>query len=135
MNAMQATHAVTAPLSGNDERSLLMRIELLLEREEEVLATRDAAGLAAIAEEREGLVQRLADAARKRRVAPKTAATDEAELIELYRRLRQRHDVRAQVVRRHVEHNSRAVSVLAQATGQNSLYKADGSVTLRFVSI
>jgi flagellar biosynthesis/type III secretory pathway chaperone len=135
MNAMQATHAVTAPLSGDDERSLLMRIELLLEREEEMLATRDAAGLTAIAEEREGLVQRLADAARKRRVAPKTAAIDEAELIELYRRLRQRHDVRAQVVRRHVEHNSRAVGVLAQATGQNSLYKADGSVTLRFVSI
>jgi flagellar biosynthesis/type III secretory pathway chaperone len=135
MNALQATHAVTTPLSGDDERSLLMRIELLLEREEEMLATRDATGLAVIAEEREGLVERLADAARKRRAAPKTAGTEEAELIELYRRLRQRHDVRAQVVRRHTERNSRAIGVLAQATGQNSLYKADGSVALRFVSI
>jgi flagellar biosynthesis/type III secretory pathway chaperone len=135
MNALQATHAVTAPLSGDGERSLLMRIELLLEREEEMLAMRDATGLAVVAAEREGLVERLANAARKRRAAPRVAGSDEAELIELYRRLRQRHDVRAQVVRRYSDRNSRAIGVLAQATSQDSLYKADGSVALRFVSI
>jgi flagellar biosynthesis/type III secretory pathway chaperone len=127
--------AATVPLGDSDERSLLIRFELLLEREEEALAARDAATVVTLAEERERLADRLAEVARQRRTQPRLAATEEAELVDLYRRLRDRHSVRAGVVRRHAEQNSRALGVLAQATGSSGLYQADGSVPLKFVSI
>jgi flagellar biosynthesis/type III secretory pathway chaperone len=127
--------AATVPLGDSDERSLLIRFELLLEREEEALAARDSAALVTLAGERDRLTDRLAEAARQRRTRSKSTATEEAELVDLYRRLRHRHDVRARVVRRHAEHNSRALGVLAQATGSSGLYQADGSVPLRFVSL
>ena len=127
--------AATVPLGDSDERSLLIRFELLLEREEEALAARDSAALVTLAGERDRLTDRLAEAARQRRTRSKPTATEEAELVDLYRRLRHRHDVRARVVRRHSEHNSRALGVLAQTTGSSGLYQADGSVPLRFVSL
>jgi len=126
--------AATVPLGDSDERSLLIRFELLLEREEEALQARDAAVLVTLAEERVRLTDRLAEAARQRRARAKPTAAEEAELIDLYRRLRHRHEVRARIVRRHADQNSRALGVLAQATGSSGLYKADGSIPLQFVS-
>jgi flagellar biosynthesis/type III secretory pathway chaperone len=116
----------------DDEKSLLIRLELLLEREEELLATRDTAGMAAIAEEREQLVERVGHAARRRRAGPRP--TDEADLVELYRRLRHNHAVRAQVIRRQSDRNSSAVRVLAHAMNDTGLYQADGSVKMQFVA-
>jgi flagellar biosynthesis/type III secretory pathway chaperone len=118
--------------SLDDEKSLLIRLELLLEREEELLAARDVTGLAAIAAEREQLVERVGHAARRRRAGPRP--TDEADLVELYRRLRHRHAVRSQVVRRHSDRNSSAIRVLAQAMNDTGLYQADGSVKMQFVA-
>jgi flagellar biosynthesis/type III secretory pathway chaperone len=135
MNTLAATRAATAPLTDDDERSLLIRLDLLLEREEEMLAARDVVGLVDLSTERERLTERLAEAARVRRAGPKGSDADEAELIELYRLLRQRHEVRARVLRRHSDRNACAMSVLAQATGDSEIYKADGSVALRFSSI
>ena len=130
-----AASSATSSLMGDDERALLIRLELLLEREEALLVRRDATGLAALAEEREHVTERLGHAARARRAAPVRDAATDAELIERYRRLRQRHDVQAQIVRRHAEVNARAIGVLAQATGQANLYQADGRVAMRFVSV
>jgi flagellar biosynthesis/type III secretory pathway chaperone len=127
--------AATVPLGDSDERSLLIRFELLLEREEEALAARDAVTLVTLAGERERLGDRLAEAARQRRARPKPTAAEETELIGLYQRLRHRHDVQARIVRRHAEQNSRALGVLAQATGSSGLYQADGSVSFKFVAI
>jgi hypothetical protein len=122
----------TIPPSHDDEKNLLIRLELLLEREEELLAARDATGLAAIAQEREQLVERVGLAARRRRAGPRP--TDEADLVELYRRLRHRHAVRSQVVRRQSDRNSSAIRVLAQAMNDTGLYQADGSVKMQFVA-
>lgn len=122
------------PIDPTDERALLIRLELLLEREGVLLAARDAAGLADIADERERLIVALGEVAHARRAAAGPTA-EEAELLALYRRLRDRHAVQVQVVRLHGERNARAISVLAQATGSNGLYQADGRVALRFVSI
>lgn len=119
--------AAAASPAGGDERSLLIRIELLLEREEELLESRDAEGLFALAQERERLTASLGEAAQARRRATQTHA-GEAELIALYERLRHRHDVRARVMRRHAERNACAVGVLAQAANQPCLYGADGRV-------
>ena len=119
----------------DDERSLLIRLELLLEREDDLLVGRDPTGLADVAEERERITERLGQAARTRRALATRDQVEDAELVELYRRLRHRHDVRAQIVRRHLEQNTRAIGVLAQATGQSALYQADGRVPLRFVSV
>jgi flagellar biosynthesis/type III secretory pathway chaperone len=110
--------AQQVPMSADDERSLLGRLETLLADEEQQLLTRDPAALAAIAEERERVTAR--------------PAAEQAELLALYRRLRQRHDVQAQVVRQHAERNARAIGVLAQASGQAGLYQADGRVALQF---
>ena len=141
--ALQSARAVSAPLEGDDERSLLIRLDLLLEREEELLQSHDAEGLFAIAEEREQLTARLGEAAQARRRTmhlrtsfedDESSGNEERELIELYRRLRHRHDVRARVMRRHSEHNARAVGVLAQATNQSSLYGADGRVPVRWAA-
>jgi hypothetical protein len=134
MNTLAATRAATAPLDGDDERSLLIRLDLLLERENEMLAARDVVGLVDVANERERLTERLSQAARVRSSVPNGSNADEAELIELYRLLRQRHEVRARVLRRHSDRNACAISVLAQASGNTELYKADGSVALRFTS-
>lgn len=120
--------AAAASPAGGDERSLLIRIELLLEREKELLESRDAEGLFALAQERERLTASLGEAAQARRRTTQTHAADEAELIALYERLRHRHDVRARVMRRHAERNACAVGVLAQAANQPCLYGADGRV-------
>ncbi len=135
--ALHSARTVATPLEGDDERSLLIRLELLLEREQELLESHESDGLFAIAEERERLTMRLIDAAQTRRKTmqlrtgvgdDKSSTTEEAELIALYQRLRHRHDVRARVMRRHSEHNARAAGVLAQAGNQASLYGADGRV-------
>lgn len=129
-----ATASRTAlPPSEDDERSLLARLEALLEREEGLLATRDADGLARIAEEREHVAARLGVAARARRLAS-THHGDEAELVDLYTRLRQRHEVRARVVQRHEKRNATAIGVIAQAGGQAHVYEADGRVTMRYAA-
>jgi len=124
----------TLPLTEDDERSLLVRLELLLEREEAMIVARDAAGLVAIAEERDRVTAQLGAAARARRLAS-AAHGDEADLVDLYTRLRQRHQSRARLIQRHTERNARAVGVIAQATGQSQLYDAGGRVPLKFVSI
>ncbi len=80
------------------------------------------------------LTERLAEAVRVRRTTSSTSDADEAELIDLYRRLRHRHDLRARTIRRHAERNASALRVLAQASGNTSLYQADGSVRLQFTS-
>jgi flagellar biosynthesis/type III secretory pathway chaperone len=122
--------------SPDDEKGLLIQLELLLEREQELLGVRDAAGIIAVAEERERLIERLGDAARRRRALPRTGSdADEADLVELYRRLRHGHDVRAQVLRGHADRNATAMRVLAQASGDVGLYQADGSVRMQFVSV
>ncbi len=140
--ALQSARAGTTSLEGDDERSLLIGLELLLEREQELLASRDAEGLCAVAEERERLTARLVSAAQARRKTTRLrtvidddgAADRDAELIELYRRLRERHDVRARVLRRHSDRNSRAVGVLAQASNQAGLYGADGRVPVQWAA-
>lgn len=139
--ALQSARALTTSLEGDDERSLLIGLELLLEREQELLASRDAAGLCAVAEERERLSARLVSAAQARRktmhlrtVIDEDGADGDAELIALYRRLRERHDVRARVLRRHSDRNSRAVGVLAQASNQAGLYGADGRVPVQWAA-
>jgi flagellar biosynthesis/type III secretory pathway chaperone len=134
MIAAETPRTPTRPLTEDDERSLLVRLELLLEREEEMIVARDAAGLVAVAEERERVTAQLGAAASARRLAS-VVHGDEAELIELYTRLRQRHQVRARLIQRHAERNGRAVSVMAQATGQTQFYEADGRVPLKFVAI
>jgi hypothetical protein len=134
MQALEATRDVTSSMDGDDERALLIGLELLLEREEEVMIARNADGLAVLAEERERMTERLAEVARARRAGPLRPAAEEKEMIELYQRLRHRHSVRAQVLRRHAEVNVRAIGVLAQATGQTNLYKADGRVPMQFIS-
>lgn len=135
MPTPEATRVMTSPPRPDDERSLLARLELLLEREQELLVTRDADGLAALAEEREQVGARLAEAARARHAAVGSSAAQDAELVALYRRLRRRHDLQAQIVRRHAERNARAIGVLAQATGQANLYRADGRVAMQFVAV
>ena len=117
---------------GDDERSLLGRLESMLDHEESLLVARDAAGLAALAEEREHVAERLGRVARARR--PGADPSVDADLLKMYERLRQRHDVQAQVVQRHVERTGRAINVLAQATGQGNLYNADGRVAMQFAS-
>jgi flagellar biosynthesis/type III secretory pathway chaperone len=125
----------TSPL--DDEKGLLIQLELLLEREEELLGARDTAGIAAVAAQREQLIERLGDAARRRRASTRAVppGADEADLVELYRRLRHRHDVRSQVLRLYADRNATAMRVLAQATGDVGLYQADGSVRMQFVSV
>ncbi len=125
------TSAASAP-TGDDERSLLVRFEEILEREEAAIVAHDAGALGAIAEERDHLTVRLAEAARRRLASPTPI---EAELADLYRRLRERHQVRGRVVRRHAEHNHRALGVLAQAAGRTGLYNADGSVARPFATL
>ena len=120
-------------LTEEDERSLLFRLEVLLEREEAMMLARDAAGLVGVAEERERVTARLGAAARARRLSP-DAHGDEADLVDLYSRLRQRHQVRARVIQRHAETTARAVGVIAQAAGQHNLYEADGRVPMTFVA-
>ena len=110
---------------------MLIRLEGLLEREAQYLVARDAAQLGAVAEEREHVTLRLVSAARQRRAS---GATDDAELAARYRRLRQRHEIQAHVVRRHAEANARALGVLAQAAGQSNLYRADGRVPLQYLA-
>lgn len=141
--ALHSARTVTTPLEGDDERSLLIRLELLLEREEALLESHDAEGLFAVAEERERLTVRLGEAAQaRRRTMPlrtgfpdsEGSATEEAELIELYERLRHRHDIQARVVRRHGDRNARAVGVLAQAANRSSLYGADGRVPVQWAA-
>lgn len=132
MSANESTHAVVVA-EDNGERSLLLRLEGLLEREEQMIATRDAAGLVAIAEERECVTARLGAAARARRIASPPSG-DEAELVELYTRLRRRHDIRARVLQRHEERNAIAIGVIAQASGASSLYDADGRVPMHFAA-
>ena len=124
--------AVMVPLTEDDERSLLTRLEALLELEEQMIAARDASGLVAIAEEREQVTARLGAAARARRLS--SAHGDEAGLVDLYTRLRQRHDIRAKIIQRHEERNACAASVIAQATGQGSLYDAAGRVPMKFAA-
>ena len=133
-DARPAAAIPSAPRSGADERSLLIHFELLLECERDMLSARDASGLALLAAERERLTARLAEVARERQNGRHPIAVADAELVELYRRLRQRHDVRARVVRLHGDRNARAIGVLAQAAGQGNLYKSDGSVALQFVA-
>lgn len=133
MIAAGTPRAVVIPMTDHDERSLLMRLEGLLEREEQMLASRDASGLVAIAEEREQITARLGAAARARRLSS-AAHGDEAELVDLYTRLRQRHEIRAKVIQRHEERNTCAVGVIAQASGHASLYNADGRVPMRFAA-
>lgn len=132
---MSAPRQVPAPASSDDERSLLGRLESLLVEEEALLLARDPDGLATVAEERDRVTARLATAARTRSATHALGAEEEADLLAWYRRLRQRHDVQAQVVRQHAERNARAVGVLAQATGEAGLYKADGRVAMRFLSV
>jgi hypothetical protein len=127
------TMSIASAASYDDEKTLLIRLELLLEREEELLAVRDVTGLAAVAEEREQLVERVASAARRRRAGPSPA--DEADLVELYRRLQHRHGVRSNVIRRHADRNASAIRVLAQAIGDGQLYQADGSVKMQFAAL
>lgn len=133
---IQASRATTRSPSGaptprtDDERSLLLRLEQLLEFEDELLVTRDAAALAAVADERERITERLGHAARKRRAEDARDPADDADLLALYRRLRQRHDVQAKIVRQHLDHNARAIGVIAQATGQAKLYQANGRVPM-----
>jgi flagellar biosynthesis/type III secretory pathway chaperone len=133
MNARASVQTFASQPGIDDERALLIRLELLLEREEELLAARDADGLTAVAEEREQICARLAVAARLRATKPLDAAS-EAALLAHYERLRQRHDVQARIVRLHTERNTRAVGVLAQATGQGSLYNAEGRVAMKFAA-
>ncbi len=110
MNASTTVRTIGAPAAGDDERALLARFEQLLEREDRFIVARDAVGLASIADERAQLIERLATAARERRASPAMSAAAEAELIDLYRRLRQRHDLRARIVRRHAERNASRAS-------------------------
>lgn len=125
---LHSARKAATSVADSDERSLLIQIERLLEREEELLVSRNAEGLFALAQERERLTARLGEAAQARRRATQTHAADEAELIALYERLRHRHEVRARVMRRHAERNACAVGVLAQAANQPCLYGADGRV-------
>ncbi len=127
MDAMPSTHE-------DDERSLLSRIEQLLDAEQDLLVTRDADALALVAEQRERLVARLEQSARLRCAKPAQDVAANAELAERYRRLRHRHDVQALIVRRAAEQNARVLGVLAQATGQSAVYQANGRVAVRFVS-
>lgn len=120
---------MNADLRTEDERTLLLRFEDLLEREERYLVARDADALGAVSEEREHLAQRIIAVARSRRTA---SPADDPELVAIYLRLRLRHEVRAKVVRRYVESNARAIGVLAQAAGQANLYQADGSVPMQY---
>ena len=118
---------------SEDERALLRRLALLLDEEARSLSARDAGQLGAIAAERERVTASLVSAARERRAArTNDDAGDEAVLAVLYRQLRQRHAIQAQVVRRHVEANARAIGVLAQAAGPSNLYRADGRVALHY---
>lgn len=141
MATIQATRAARSPLPStstgqpNDERSLLFCLEQLLEREDALLVSRDAAALAAVADERERITERLGHAARERRAAVGRDPADDAELIASYRRLRLRHEVQARIVRQHLDHNARAIGVIAQATGQSNLYQANGRVPLQFLSV
>lgn len=134
MSAHRSLEEGTSLPKGDDERALLKRLELLLDRESALLAARDADGLAALADERERIATRIAGAARERQVAERDPQV-EAELLALYERLRRRHDVQAQIVRRHAERTGRAIGVLAQATGQTNLYKSDGRVAMQFVAV
>lgn len=122
----------TAPLPHDDERSLLIRLGILLEREEEMIAARDADGISEVAEARERLAHRIAEAASLRRATGVRDPVVESDLAELYQHLRRRHELRGRLIRRHVERNARAMGVLAQAAGQASLYGADGRVALQF---
>jgi flagellar biosynthesis/type III secretory pathway chaperone len=136
MNASPTVRTVAAApgsvSTDDDERSLLARFELLLDREDGMLVERDAEGLAAIADERAALSERLAEVVRRRRVATTASDADEAELVDLYRRLHQRHEARGRMIRRRAERNSSALRVLAQAAGRTGLYQADGSVRPQF---
>ena len=135
MSAPASPGSVASLPKGNDEGALLLLLEALLVREEAALAAQDAATLMAVAAERDQVTQRVAEAARARRAGPPLDAAADAVLLGLYERLRQRHQVQAQVVRCHAERNERAVGVLAQATGQSSLYNAEGRVAMQFVAV
>ena len=127
---MEASMPVSA---GEDERVLLMRLEQLLEREHARIVACDAPGLTAVAEEREHLTARLTTVARARRAGTTDEVVD-AELLSLYQRLRRQHEVQALVVRRHLERNTRAIGVLAQAAGRSEIYQANGRVAMQFVA-
>lgn len=124
--------AAALPASGDDERSLLIRLEQLLDREEAALASRDAIAIAGLAEEREQVTARLGDAAAARCSGARLSIDDETRLMAMYEQLRQRHAVRAQVVHRHAERNARSIGVLAQASGQSALYQSNGRVPLQY---
>ncbi len=125
---------------GDDERSLLARLEQMLDREESLLAAHDAAGLLVLAEERLQLSARLVSAAQARRMrrsdpSARNRSEDEhedAELVASYQRLRQRHEVRARVMQRHQDRTTRAIGVIAQAANQSSMYGSDGRVAMRW---
>lgn len=133
LQTVAATRLAPSSPSADDERSLLVRLDALLGREETMLAVSDADGLVAIAEEREQLTARLGDAARARRLRREGAP--EPELVALYDGLRRRYAIRAQIVRRLSDRNQRAVGVLAQAGGHAPLYDAGGRVPLRFAPV
>ncbi len=131
MNARAPSLAPAA--TGDDERSLLIRLELLLEREEDLLDAHRSDALVALSQEREQVTEQLAVAARHRRATSSTSSND-AELVALYQRLRHRHDVRARVLCLRAERNARALGVLAQANGRGNLYQSDGRVAMQFAS-
>jgi|GEM_PF-2015159 len=117
------------------EQTLLLEFQQLMDREERLLHAHDADGLVAIAEERERLTSALSAAAGARRAAGHCDAADEAQLIELYRLMRARHETRSRVVARYNDRNARALGVLAQAAGHAGVYGADGRVPMIYSAV
>jgi len=114
------------PAAIGDEHALLRAFDQALSREASMLADGDADALLALADERERLSVRLFEAVNARRARGGSDAAKDAALIAIYHGLRQRHDLRASVVRLYADKNARAVSVLAQASGRTGVYGADG---------
>ena len=130
---------MNAPLrsivDAQSEQNLLLEFQQLMDREERLLNTQDAEGLLAIAEERERLTSALSAAAAARRAAGHCEAADEAQLIELYRLMRARHESRSRVLARFNDRNARALGVLAQAAGHPAVYGSDGRVPMIYSAV
>ena len=119
---------------GVDEHRLLQALRMLLVEEERCLHSAHADRLFDLAHERDRLLASLSAAAQVRRASGRTDPSLEAELIALYRSMRQQHATQATVVRRFADRAACAIGVLAQASGRNPTYGADGRVAMRWTT-